>query len=624
MKLDDYLCIYNVEEFKKLPVHPIRKLTIQEEINNVGMETPFDEVREILKRIAVIKSEAERDLYIGRLIEKTNISKKALQKEIKALAEAVKEPQTTKHENIILAHPSFEVNQDFVSIGFRETIIVEDESGIPKPVEQNIYIISTPEEIILHERDQFVKQKDKDILFDLRGRTLLTAKAKWNKKKILDFIEDPKPSTNVYQEIKRLLKQHIDLSREVVYGMLAAWIIATYFFMFFSAFPFIFIFGRKGSGKSRLLDILEWLTFNAVKTKGVTLAALTDTVDGIRGVFLIDQAESLNNPCNEEIVGILADSYRRYGGRRRVVELRVTGRRILEFETYAPKVFASYKDIHFDLKDRCIEIVMTKTEVDFPDTAVHYSMWSDIRDTLYRLLLTRWKDVMQIYPNTGKDMRNRTKELWRPIETVLILEKVPEDEVREIKTFFLESMHETQNELTENELGLFGVLRDILKERGKAILTATDIAKKLKPEYTTMNDKEKKSLQSWIGKTLKLFKLWDREAGRIDTKRAYEFSIDRVEEILKKYASENNSSGIVVESRKNQGISGDNSQKNIVVDSGNGQESTTQLPLNHHIPLDKNEVVSHKQLSASTIATIPLENPENKEGELSSLEVIEI
>ena len=408
--------------------------------------------------------------------------------------------------------------------------------------------------------------------------------------------------------------------------MLAAWIVATYFFMFFSAFPFIFIFGRKGSGKSRLLDILEWLTFNATKTKGITLAALSDTVDGIRGVFLIDQAESLNNPSNEEIVGILADSYRRYGGRRRVVELRVTGRKILEFETYAPKVFASYKDIHFDLKDRCIEIVMTKTEVDFPDTAVHYSMWSDIRDTLYRLLLTRWKDVMQIYPNTGKDMRNRTKELWRPIETILILEKVPEDEAREIKTFFLESMHETQNELTENELELLDVLRDMLKEKGKATLTSTDIAKKLRSEYAAMNDKEKKSLQSWIGKTTKLLKLWDREAGRIDKKRAYEFSIDRVEEILKKYNYENNNSGIVVESQQNQGISGDNSQKSIVVDSGmgDGQEITTQLPLNHHMPLSKNEVVNHKPSSASTIATIPLENPENKERELSSLEVIEI
>ncbi|MBF0488755.1 MAG: hypothetical protein HQK98_11410, partial [Nitrospirae bacterium] len=50
-----------------------------------------------------------------------------------------------------------------------------------------------------------------------------------------------------------------------------------------------------------------------MKVKGVSLPSLVDSVDGVRGTFLNDQAEALSN--NVDLVGLLADAYVRGGGK---------------------------------------------------------------------------------------------------------------------------------------------------------------------------------------------------------------------------------------------------------------------------------------------------------------------
>jgi len=94
---------------------------------------------------------------------------------------------------------------------------------------------------------------------------------------------------------------------------------------------------------------------------------------------------------------------------------------------------------------------MLRATKDYPYPEAHLPIWSELRDKLYRLLLTRWQKVKEIYPDTGKGIIQRVRELWRPIETILKLENVVEQEVDEIKPAFLESMIETQAELSDRE-----------------------------------------------------------------------------------------------------------------------------------------------------------------------------
>lgn len=52
----------------------------------------------------------------------------------------------------------------------------------------------------------------------------------------------------------------------------------------------------------------------------------------------------------------------------------------------------------------------------------------------------------------------RIRELWRPLETVLKLEKVSDKEIEGIKKVFLESMALSQDELSEREIFLIEAL----------------------------------------------------------------------------------------------------------------------------------------------------------------------
>lgn len=74
------------------------ELAILEAINNISAETSHGEVVEIVKKIADVESETERSLLIDKLSNKTNIPKRAIQKDVKKLHpvnDPESEPMTT-------------------------------------------------------------------------------------------------------------------------------------------------------------------------------------------------------------------------------------------------------------------------------------------------------------------------------------------------------------------------------------------------------------------------------------------------------------------------------------------------------------------------------------------------
>lgn len=432
--------------------------------------------------------------------------------------------------NVAIAHPAYEVNSDFLSLGFREMVIVDD-----KPQDRNFYIISYGDQFILHD-SSILQLENKKIIFAERERLLVRHQDRWYKDQINTFVNNPISPTGVYEEIKNILKKYVELPKDETYGLLSAWIVGTYFYQTFYAFPFLFIYGKKMSGKSRLLTILERLCFNAMKIKGISIASLADSIDGVRGTFLNDQAESLSNDRNIEILGLLTDSYTKGGGTRRIVNISNKKRSVMDFETYSPKAFASIKEIDSDLRDRCVEITMLRATRDFPEPEAFLPIWSNLRDKLYRLLLTKWQDVKQIYETTGAGMSHRVKELWRPIETILKLENVSEVEIQNIKDVFLESMQMTQAELSDHEYELFSVLLGMLEqqENKKGIFTVGEIAEKLSKEEGV----KEKTVQVWVGRMLRQFSLFDYPCGRKNgNKRQYFFCYDHVKNIFERYKS---------------------------------------------------------------------------------------
>ena len=127
----------------------------------------------------------------------------------------------------------------------------------------------------------------------------------------------------------------------------------TYFSPIFSAFPYIHIKAPKGSGKSQCLSFLNQTAFNAVKARA-SLPALRDTVDSLRGTYLMDQADSLHRNNMEDFLDVLTDSYKKAGGSVRKMVQTKNNWNLEEFEAYGPKAFASINQLPEDLRDRCI------------------------------------------------------------------------------------------------------------------------------------------------------------------------------------------------------------------------------------------------------------------------------
>lgn len=109
IKLDDFLYNHAVDEFKRLPVHEIRKLSISEEVEGTNTDTPPDEITRILKRIACeAHSRVARDIFLRQLKERTGTTKTSMRADIRKY-DGVEERGTQANRLIEIAsqHPLF-------------------------------------------------------------------------------------------------------------------------------------------------------------------------------------------------------------------------------------------------------------------------------------------------------------------------------------------------------------------------------------------------------------------------------------------------------------------------------------------------------------------------------------
>ena len=165
-------------------------------------------------------------------------------------------------ENTLIVHPSYEINQDFMSLGFKETVVINN-----RPTDRDFYIIST-DNGFYHTNEPVYQIDIRKLIFHKRDRVLISINDKWDKRWFLGFIDDSSAPQGVYEAIKGILKEYIEFQTDAIYGLVSAWTIGTYFHRCFNAFPFLHFYGKKQAGKSRALDILERLSFQCFQEQG--------------------------------------------------------------------------------------------------------------------------------------------------------------------------------------------------------------------------------------------------------------------------------------------------------------------------------------------------------------------
>ncbi len=358
---------------------------------------------------------------------------------------------------------------------------------------------------------------------------------RWSKAQLERFIKAPKvpKGETLFKSIADVLHRYIDLPSSGTYYLLAAWAIGSYVSHSFAAYPFLLFFGPKESGKSKTLEVLSYLCFNGLKLKGVTEAALGDTVEALRGTVLVDQAEALP----PHLTGILSDSYKRAGGKRRVVQIHNGHRSVLELNTFGPKAFGTTRRLDPDLADRCCKIGMIRTVKQLPDVEGWETCWPEIRDKLYRWILTRHQRVRKEYMNILAS-GTRQGELWRPLLAVLKALEVEEKVITDAHQAFLSGTKETKSELSEWDDVLFLILLKLTKKHDKGGGAELDLEHILKRVRKRLDGEEPAS-NRWVSHQISKYSLGEKVGRKkIKGRRAtvYRFRYKHLKKLYKRYS----------------------------------------------------------------------------------------
>lgn len=163
---------------------------------------------------------------------------------------------------------------------------------------------------------------------------------------------------NLFEEIKLILKRYVKL-REEYYDVIAVWIIGTYAMDSFSTYPYLFMNAQKGSGKTRLLKLLEVLV-----NKGVLLASMREAVLfrlADKGyALLIDELEGLDRKENAPLRELLNACYKRG---TKVFRMKKVGDTwdFEAFTPFTPIAIANIGGVDNVLGDRVITLILEKS-----------------------------------------------------------------------------------------------------------------------------------------------------------------------------------------------------------------------------------------------------------------------
>jgi len=194
-------------------------------------------------------------------------------------------------------------------------------------------------------------------------------KRKYKKKEKVEEIEE-KVSNISEEELKSvlkpilkkiiiILKKYMDL-KEDHYLLIGTWIIGTHFHQSFRSYPYLFFNAMKGSGKSRILNLITMLSKQGIVLNSLTEAVLFRT----KGTLGIDEFESVGKKGNENLRELLNSAYKKTGKVFRMK--KVSGKdgesqEVEEFEVYRPIIMANIWGMDETLGDRCIELILEKS-----------------------------------------------------------------------------------------------------------------------------------------------------------------------------------------------------------------------------------------------------------------------
>lgn len=164
-----------------------------------------------------------------------------------------------------------------------------------------------------------------------------------------------------YPKIISVLKKYVDL-REDYYNIIALWVLGTYIHKTFPTYPYLFFNAMKGSGKTRLLNIISHIVKNGERDVSLSDAVLFRTAGDT--TFCIDELENIGRKEQSSLRELLNAAYKQGVSVKRVKKSKSKEGETYEvekFEVFTPICMANIWGMEDVLSDRCITLILEKS-----------------------------------------------------------------------------------------------------------------------------------------------------------------------------------------------------------------------------------------------------------------------
>jgi hypothetical protein len=264
--------------------------------------------------------------------------------------------------------------------------------------------------------------RGKPVLF--KSKPTAPHEERWRQADIERFLQgdDPEP-VRTFSSLVEIVRKYIDFKEPIHAEILALWCMGTYLFTLFGAYPYLHLYGLKGSGKTQTMTLASKVAFNMVLASAITAASILRLVQSLRCSLGIDEAEDLRLSRDNDGRGLLRLLRAGYKKEASVIKTEgdsAEGFRPRHYDVYSPKMIATIGPVEDVLGSRCISINMLRTtdrRIGRGELSDDREDWAGMRHELYCFALNHFREVRQIYQEEAESdmLLNRDHELWRPL-----------------------------------------------------------------------------------------------------------------------------------------------------------------------------------------------------------------
>lgn len=167
----------------------------------------------------------------------------------------------------------------------------------------------------------------------------------------------------IVQNLENFIKRFYYHNDESVYKILAMWAYGTYFYDMFKVFPYLYINGEKGAGKSALGKTLEMIAFNARMLVQTSEASLFRAAGFEGGTMILDEQETLTSRkrgAESSFGPIIKGGYTKG---QNVARYDLDKKNLEYLDPYCPKAIINILGLDDIIGDRCIEVKSYRVKI---------------------------------------------------------------------------------------------------------------------------------------------------------------------------------------------------------------------------------------------------------------------